>query len=403
MAVKVVRDKVRRDYWWVRINHKGLRKSRGFATKAGAELFAAKIDVALKLGETGVMDKQSDIEVRPKRLTFKEYAERWLEGAGVRVKLSTLDQYRTRLQRSLPTLGGVPLTAITRHTIRELIGAMVKVGNRRNPTKPIARGTIREALAAVSAILATAVDDGLILANPCFGMGKHIGQTGATEAAEIEVFTREELGRLLALAETDWPDWYPFLLTMARTGMRLGEVIALEWRDCDFDRRLISVRRSCRRGRVSVPKNGKGRLVDMSQQLAAALSSLKTFQGAEAALSGHRAPERMFSGHRKGGVEEHAFQRAWVALLGRAELRYRKPHTLRHTFASMLIERGEPLPYVQAQLGHHSAAFTLKVYGHLMPRGARRAVDALDDDRKPTQAPRNHATVGPSQLPGNPA
>jgi hypothetical protein len=44
----------------------------------------------------------------------------------------------------------------------------------------------------------------------------------------------------------------------------------------------------------------------------------------------------------------------------------------------MLIEAGEPLTYVQQQLGH-STAFTLKVYGHLLPRGTRRAVDALDD------------------------
>ncbi len=60
-------------------------------------------------------------------------------------------------------------------------------------------------------------------------------------------------------------------------------------------------------------------------------------------------------------------------------LRSRKPHTLRHTFASMLIEAGEPLTYVQQQLGHHSPSFTLAVYGHLLPRGDRRAVDRLDD------------------------
>jgi integrase len=62
-------------------------------------------------------------------------------------------------------------------------------------------------------------------------------------------------------------------------------------------------------------------------------------------------------------------------MLRRAELRYRKPHTLRHTFASLLIERGESLKYVQEQLGHHCPAFTLAVYGHLLPRGDRRALD----------------------------
>jgi integrase len=69
----------------------------------------------------------------------------------------------------------------------------------------------------------------------------------------------------------------------------------------------------------------------------------------------------------------------WSAILRRAGLRYRKPHTLRHTFASLRIEGGESLKYVQEQLGHHSPAFTLAVYGHLIPRGDRRAVDRLDD------------------------
>jgi len=66
-------------------------------------------------------------------------------------------------------------------------------------------------------------------------------------------------------------------------------------------------------------------------------------------------------------------------MLRRAGLRYREPHTLRHTYASVLIEAGESLKYVQEQLGHHSAAFTLAAYGHLLPRGDRRAVDRLDD------------------------
>lgn len=69
----------------------------------------------------------------------------------------------------------------------------------------------------------------------------------------------------------------------------------------------------------------------------------------------------------------------WTPILRRAGLRYRKPNTLRHTFASLLIEAGEPLKYVQEQLGHHSPAFTLAVYGHLLPRGDRRAGDRLDD------------------------
>ena len=81
-----------------------------------------------------------------------------------------------------------------------------------------------------------------------------------------------------------------------------------------------------------------------------------------------------------GPIQDDTFrQRVWAPLLKRAEFRYRKPHTLRHTYASMLIEAGEPLTYIQQQLGHQSPAFTLKVYGHLLPRAGRRRVDVLDD------------------------
>lgn len=97
-------------------------------------------------------------------------------------------------------------------------------------------------------------------------------------------------------------------------------------------------------------------------------------------MNGTAPPERVFSTPQGTPIQQDSFRNyVWTPLLRRAGLRYRKPHTLRHTFASMLIEQGEPLSYIQQQLGHHSAAFTLKVYGHLLPRGDSRAVDALDD------------------------
>ena len=65
--------------------------------------------------------------------------------------------------------------------------------------------------------------------------------------------------------------------------------------------------------------------------------------------------------------------------------------------ASLLLEAGEPILDVQAQLGHHSPEFTLKVYGHLLPRGSRRAVDMLDD-----ATGRNPGATQPSILGANP-
>lgn len=354
MGVKV-REKVEGSgEWWVFINHQGCRKAKragtGRSGRKATELAALKISARLAEGDTAPLDPPSAPTPVTALPTFNEYAERWLETVGsVRLRPSTVEQYRNRLRvRIYPVLGRLPLTSLTREIVRGALGDMVRAGNLRTPDKPVARATVREAVTTLSTILSTAVEDGLIPANPCTRLRKHIGNTGRQEAYEVEVFTRDELPRLLAVAARDYPGWYPFVL--------------------DLEGRVILVRRSQRKGRVSEPKSGKARRVDISGQLAAALRSHKNLQEAEAALRGHQLPERVFSTPTGHAVADDGFRNnVWAPILRRAGLRYRKPHTLRHTYASLLIDMGQPLPYVQHQLGHHSAAFTLKVYGHLLP------------------------------------
>ncbi len=378
--------------YWVFVNFKGRRKAKRCASQKAAELARDKIDAALKLGQTDALDADRR-PLPPPVPTFAEYTERWLAGT-VHLRPQTIEQYRSRLKlRILPTLGPLPLTAITRETVRTLIGQMAQGPNRRSPDRLLARATVRETLRTLSVILSTAEDDGVIPFNPARRMGKYLGQgDGGEETREVEVFSPEELARMLEAAARDWPEWYPFILCLTRTGMRLGEAIGLEWRDVDLADRVILIRRTRRRGRTSEPKNTKARRVDMSQQLCVVLRGLKTLQEAESVVNSTPPPERVFSTPKGTAIDEVGFRvRVWARLLRQAGIRYRKPHALRHTFASLLIEHGEPLTYVQRQLGHHSPAFTLEVYGHLLPRGDRRAVDALDD----TTSRNPGATVSP--------
>jgi len=78
-------------------------------------------------------------------------------------------------------------------------------------------------------------------------------------------------------------------------------------------------------------------------------------------------------------LPEHFRCLIWMPLLKRVGLRYRKPHTLRHTFASMLIQAGESLAYVKEQLGHSSITITVDTDGYLIPGTNKAAVDRLDD------------------------
>ena len=377
MGVKV---KEWKGAWWVFINHRGRRRAKRCASKKAAMMVADKIDAALKLGHTDVLEPQSTPGQVP---TLAGYTETWLPTLSPRVRGSTADDYATRLRvRILPLLGSLPLTEITRERVRRFLGELAARGNRRvTKPRPLARATLKGTLHVLSALLGRAAEDGLIPVNPARGLARDIAAPTSSEVQEVEVFTPGELGGLLGIAGSDYPEWHPFLLCLARTGIRLGEAVALEWRDVDFERRVLVIRRTERRGRVNVPKSGKARRVDMSPQLTATLSGLTSLQEAEAALVGRTAPARVFPMPGTcGPIRDDVFRNnVWTLVLRRAGLRYRKPHTLCHTYASLLIEAGESLKYVQEQLGHHSPAFTLAVYGHLIPRGDRRAVDRLDD------------------------
>jgi len=378
MGVHVRADTHKAGLWWVRVNHQGQRKSLAFHDKVTAKRVAQEIERKLKLGELGLGPE-------PAVPTFAAYTDTWLAQAEARMRPGSLDQVRTHLKRVLPVLGSLPLTAIMRQTIRDLVGTVQAGGSRRTKGKPITRRTVQRVMTIVSVILGQALEDGLIPSNPGARLGKLLPPTMPDAEADIEVFTHRDLASLLAVAERDFPEAFPFVLTLARAGLRLGEAVGLEWRDVDLSRRELLIRRSVRKGRVSLPKNGKTRRVDMSPQLTACLSSLKSLQAVEAALKGVPAPERCFPGQ---ADDDHWRTYVWTPILSRAGLRYRKPHTLRHTYASLLLERRESLHYVQQQLGHHSPAFTLTVYGHLIPREGRRAVDALDLPPEPHESAR---------------
>lgn len=78
-------------------------------------------------------------------------------------------------------------------------------------------------------------------------------------------------------------------------------------------------------------------------------------------------------------MRPETFLGRWTKLLNQGGVTYRKPHMLRHTYASLLIQNGESLAYVRDQLGHASIKITVDTYGHLVPGANKAAVDRLDE------------------------
>jgi integrase len=119
-----------------------------------------------------------------------------------------------------------------------------------------------------------ALEDGHVERNPAIRVLKRSRSEEGKQQEKASFLTREELGHLLRTCQEHFPAYYPLVSLLARTGVRLGEALGLQWGDLDFHNRFIEVRRTFSNGRVSTPKSGKGRRVDMSQQLTETLKVL---------------------------------------------------------------------------------------------------------------------------------
>ena len=186
---------------------------------------------------------------------------------------------------------------------------------------------------------------------------------------------------------------------IVRAGLRLGELLGLQWGDVDLNSRFLTIRRNLVRGLVTTPKSHQQRRVDVSQQLHDALLAWRRHERKRWLKKGKPMPATVFTARGDGAALDDANVRhVLTRILEKAELRHIRIHDLRHTFASLLIQNGESLAYVKDQMGHASIQITVDTYGHLVPGGNRAAVDRLDDE-VPAQPPTTQAQPEPGQAP----
>jgi len=375
----IVRQKIKGkgNPWWVFTNHNGMRKSKMVGDKETAENVARKIRKKLKLGEFKIDDE--------KRLPlFRDYANKWLqEYIRVMRRESTYDRYREVLDKHIfPVFSEKRLDQITRGDVRNLLTGQIGAG--------YSRSTISLMKDVISGVFNYALDEEILTSNPCTGTTKRSEFSRKTSRPEIEPFSKEELALYLETCRESHPDFYHFFLCLARTGVRLGEVIAIYISDIDFNSKYVWVKRSYRRGRFTAPKNGKTRKVDMSDQLTSVLKDLVTVRKKEALKSGRgQMPDLLFS--EDGKIwEQNYIRRVHERILRKAGLRRITVHTLRHSYASLLLSQGESPAYVKEQLGHHSIQMTVDIYGHLIPSSNRQAVNKLDDLTAPYPHPESN-------------
>lgn len=292
------------------------------------------------------------------RVTFAEYAAEWVEHYAGRtargLREETRRDYRRAIERrAVPFFGRMRLAEIEPRDVKRYMATVRAEG--------LAANTVRLALAPVKALLATAVEEGLIRSNPSVGLrvaGQATGADEEPEAERVRALTEDELRRLLARVA---PDSRLLVEFLTHTGLRISEAVALRWGDLDFGRRRVQVRRRFYRGSFGPPKSRYGRRdVPLTPGMARRLWQLR-----KAVRASDEQP--VFIGRNGGPLDASTAFRVVKSAARRAGVQWAGLHTLRHTCATMLFRQGLNAVQVQLWLGHHSPAFTIATYVHLLP------------------------------------
>jgi len=333
--------------------------------------------------DTGELHEQS-------RVSFREFAEEWVERHYGRrgFRESTRDDYRRDLRRyAFPFFDERLGRTVSQVTPRDVANFVAYLCEERDG-KRLADASVRRILAPVRSCFATAVREGLVRHNPATGAALPHRAGEEADRDEVRALTHEQLAAFLDLVH---PHHRAFFRLLAETGLRWSEAVALRWQDLALDgsRPRVKVRRALVRGRYGPPKSKHARRdVPLGADLVSELRARRK------ASEWGRDEDLVFASA-TGTPLDHSNLMARVLRPVAEEVGapWAGFHTLRHTCASMLFERGANAKQVQRWLGHHSPSFTLDTYVHLLEDDLGEPLDLAVVD-----PPAPHAAVGESRV-----
>lgn len=356
--------------WRVRYHDpSGAERSRSFDKKVEAERFLTQVKADLQRG--------SYVDPDAGRVTLRKYAADWL--AAQTFEATTRERVDQRLRvHVLPALGGKTLGELAQRP------SAIQAWLRALPGSP---GHIQTILANLSSIMNAAVDDGLIIRNPC-----------AVKSVRAPAITRRTLvpwtAEQVAVARAALPERYQALADLgAGLGLRQGEAFGLALEDVEWLKGVVHVRRQVRivgyKLCFAPPKRGKERDVPLPESVGHRLSAhIKRYPATPVALPlrepGGKIGEPVhlfFTTTARHALDRAYFHRLWRSArqeAGMSNDRENGFHALRHHYASVLLAGGVDIRTLASCLGHTDPAFTLRVYAHLMPGGAERAQRIID-------------------------
>ena len=346
--------------------------------------------------EEGMTPKQIEKEVNRQAVLFEEkckmgqitanikfetFAEQWFEEyARIGLRSTSYERMRQLTHRVYPALGHMRIDKITGRHVQKFINDLLINGKNQRTGKPLSRKTVVHHLSFISDVLQYALKMDMISDNPCRKVTIPKG-----ERKEKNIYSLEELQQLMELLETAPLKYKLFFTMVLYTGYRRSEMLGLEWKDIDWDNRIISVRRTsnytAERGIYTDTTKTKRsqRSNRYPQFIFDLLKEYKSEQDEERRIMADlwHDTDRLFVKH-DGQPMNNQTPYGWLKeFCEKNNIRFCDLHSFRHAHASILINAGVDIATVSADLGHSNSTTTLGIYTHEFQEAQARTSDII--------------------------
>jgi integrase len=343
--------------WWVNGGQvmRRLGSVRAGTTREGLTRSQAEAELRRAIEASRTTSQQSE------RLDLAEAGRRYLANReAIGLKPGTLSDYESYLRvHLLPFFGRRALEQITPDDVEAFIAAKRQEGK--------AVKSILNYVGLLNTLFAYGIKRGWCARNPV----RSVDKPRDRRDPEIRFLNQEELEALLGATPDDLLGRIEHVLYLAAamTGMRRGELLALRWRDVDWNAGQIRVRRTYTRGQFGAPKTRRSsRAVPLAERLREELRrhrELSDYQGELDLVFCHPQSGRV--------LDPSRMRRRFQEAARSAELRPVRFHDLRHTFGTRMAAAGAPLRAIQEWLGHNDYR-TTSIYADYAPDVTQGAV-----------------------------
>ncbi len=296
-------------------------------------------------------------------MTTEQLLSEWLNDyERDRIKAQTYIRYKGLIDLHIvPAMGECAIEDLTRRQIHDFLTEEKKTGNRRGEGG-LSPTSINLMLTVLNMAFEYAVTLELVELNPC----DRVKRTPGARNKTAEAFTKEEQKRLEKTIENEGDTKLFGIVLCLYTGLRIGELLALEWSDLNDDLTMLTVNKTVYREqtetgeyRVSVdsPKTSSAnRYIPLPKHITRQLKRLR-----QKSNSPYIVPNRY-----GGRMSVRSYQYIFERLTEKAEIRKLNFHALRHTFATRALEKGIDIKTLSELLGHKNATITMNRYAHSM-------------------------------------